>query len=132
MYHSKCSSGKLPKQKGHEVSFRLHQQHKKVINVQSRLWQILPAYPPSSGLHRVIVVVFCIFPDLDECTTNSFDCAPNAACQNTEGSYACSCKSGYKGNGKICNGNKLIMITQIIVKCNSSSYPHGSGMVIMF
>ena len=66
---------------------------------------------------EVNVVVFCyIFPDLDECATNSFDCDPNAACQNTKGSYTCGCKSGYTGNGKICNGNKLIMMAQKIVK----------------
>ena len=62
---------------------------------------------------RLTLLSFCcIPPDLDECTTNSFDCQPNAACQNIEGSYTCGCKSGYTGNGKICNGDKLMMIIQ--------------------
>ena len=86
------------------------------MNAESSLWQILTTPSPLPVcLHKVIVVVFYMFPDLDECTTNSFDCDPNAACQNTKGSYTCGCKSGYTGNGKICDGNKLIMIKQIIV-----------------
>ena len=42
--------------------------------------------------------------DLDECTTNSYTCDVNAVCQNTAGSHTCSCKAGYTGDGKTCNG----------------------------
>ena len=42
--------------------------------------------------------------DLDECTTNSHTCDVNAICQNTVGSHTCSCKAGYTGDGKTCNG----------------------------
>ena len=44
------------------------------------------------------------FQDLDECASNSDNCDVNAACQNSVGSYSCTCKSGYTGDGKICNG----------------------------
>ena len=44
------------------------------------------------------------------------DCDPNASCTNTQGSYICSCKSKYSGNGLNCEGTfgiyyaiKLIM-----------------------
>ncbi|KAG5831344.1 hypothetical protein ANANG_G00302770 [Anguilla anguilla] len=36
--------------------------------------------------------------DIDECTTRGI-CHWNATCTNNPGSYACTCNSGYKGNG---------------------------------
>ena len=44
------------------------------------------------------------FLDLDECTTGSHSCDVNSVCQNTVGSYKCSCNAGYTGDGKPCNG----------------------------
>jgi len=35
------------------------------------------------------------------------DCDGNAACNNTEGSFACTCNIGYTGNGTYCAGEKL-------------------------
>ncbi|XP_022809266.1 fibulin-1-like [Stylophora pistillata] len=40
--------------------------------------------------------------DVDECTTNTPDCDVNAECSNTEGSFNCSCKVGFNGDGKKC------------------------------
>lgn len=37
--------------------------------------------------------------DVDECQTGSFSCHAQAECVNTDGSYDCSCLSGYNGNG---------------------------------
>ena len=42
------------------------------------------------------------FSDLDECGTNSDDCDVNAVCNNTMGSYTCTCKPGYSGDGHKC------------------------------
>ena len=42
--------------------------------------------------------------EIDECTTNYHRCNVNAACQNTVGSYKCTCKAGYSGNGGKCVG----------------------------
>ena len=44
------------------------------------------------------------FLDLDECTTGSHSCDVNSVCQNTVGSYKCSCNAGYTGDGKPCDG----------------------------
>ncbi|CAH3197505.1 unnamed protein product, partial [Porites evermanni] len=41
--------------------------------------------------------------NLDECTTGSHSCDVNSVCQNTVGSYTCSCNAGYTGDGKPCN-----------------------------
>ena len=51
--------------------------------------------------------------DLDECSASTPVCDVNANCQNNVGSYICSCKTGFAGDGKTCNGkmvecNKLV------------------------
>ncbi|CAH3182513.1 unnamed protein product [Porites lobata] len=46
---------------------------------------------------------YTCFKDLDECTTGSHSCDVNSVCQNTVGSYKCSCNAGYTGDGKPCN-----------------------------
>ena len=40
--------------------------------------------------------------DIDECFEDKHDCSPMATCINTLGSYNCSCKVGFHGDGKIC------------------------------
>ena len=42
--------------------------------------------------------------DIDECGASSPVCDINANCSNTRGSYICTCKSGYTGDGKMCQG----------------------------
>ena len=44
--------------------------------------------------------------DTDECSTVS-PCHANATCNNTEGSYTCSCDSGFAGDGFLCNGKRF-------------------------
>ena len=40
--------------------------------------------------------------DINECLTSP--CHPNATCNNTDGSYICSCDMGYSGDGFNCTG----------------------------
>ena len=42
--------------------------------------------------------------DIDECRAVAGPCAANATCTNTDGSYECTCNSGYTGNGIQCLG----------------------------
>ena len=44
------------------------------------------------------------FAEINECETGKHDCDSNAFCNNTEGSYICTCKPGYTGNGVNCTG----------------------------
>ena len=46
---------------------------------------------------------FVRLSDINECTTNVHECDANAFCNNTEGSYNCTCSSGYTGKGTSCN-----------------------------
>ncbi|XP_023095313.1 signal peptide, CUB and EGF-like domain-containing protein 2 isoform X4 [Felis catus] len=41
-------------------------------------------------------------PHVDECAQGLDDCHTNALCQNTLTSYKCSCKPGYRGDGRQC------------------------------
>ena len=47
---------------------------------------------------------FCITADIDECSADSRPCGENADCTNSEGSYSCTCKQGFTGDGAVCEG----------------------------
>ena len=44
------------------------------------------------------------FSAIDECATNYHSCDVNAVCRNIVGSYNCTCKVGFYGNGRKCFG----------------------------
>ena len=68
---------------------------------------------PLVQICSVSYLVF-IYLDMDECGIDNSGCHANANCQNTVGSFSCSCKSGYDGNGLECSGMKIFRtVTQI-------------------
>ena len=40
--------------------------------------------------------------DIDECQAGTAGCAAAATCANTMGSFTCTCKAGFSGDGKVC------------------------------
>ena len=46
--------------------------------------------------------------DIDECSASIPVCNVNANCGNTRGSYVCSCKAGFTGDGKACAGKSVL------------------------
>ena len=50
--------------------------------------------------------------DVNECELGDVDCATNATCSNTDGSYVCSCNTGFTGDGKHCSKFYLFMLYQ--------------------
>lgn len=44
----------------------------------------------------------------DACAEGSDGCHIDAICQYTQASYKCTCKVGFKGDGKHCEGNYLL------------------------
>ena len=42
--------------------------------------------------------------DIDECLNRSHACDVNVNCTNTDGSYNCTCKEEYTGDGQSCQG----------------------------
>ena len=52
----------------------------------------------------LVVTIHAHQPDINECDDNSDGCSHN--CNNTDGSYECSCNNGYvlDSDGKRCSG----------------------------
>ena len=69
-----------------------------------------PSFKFNSPVSFIIIQSFflisniSICPDIDECSVFSSICDINAICRNSEGSYLCSCKEGFAGDGKACKG----------------------------
>ena len=59
---------------------------------------------PQVLIDHSILYCTCIHADLNECEDGADSCDVNAECTNTDGSYTCSCTSGYSGDGFMCNG----------------------------
>ena len=51
-----------------------------------------------------IELIWDVAADVDECQDPDAVCDINANCSNTYGSYFCTCRTGYTGNGSQCNG----------------------------
>ena len=61
------------------------------------------------------------FADINECKAGKHNCAANANCQNTKGSFVCTCKKGYSGDGASCTGenNTSVFFTKNLFLINS-------------
>ncbi|XP_068706653.1 protein kinase C-binding protein NELL1-like isoform X2 [Montipora foliosa] len=44
--------------------------------------------------------------DIDECSTGEYNCSHVAVCNNTIGSYKCTCTAGYVGDGRNCSSSE--------------------------
>ena len=45
--------------------------------------------------------------DVNECLRDTDNCSANAFCTNTEGSFTCTCRDGYEGDGVTCENPNL-------------------------
>ena len=44
--------------------------------------------------------------DINECASSP--CSGDATCSNTDGSFQCTCKIGFSGDGTTCTGIKIL------------------------
>ena len=65
--------------------------------------------------------------DVDECTIDDHKCHLEAACINTAGSYNCSCKPGFEGDGYNCK--RKCSLTYQLSEC--PTYVHLSVIKLM-
>ena len=75
----------------------------------------------------VCVIAFCIwkhivsshhlpfntYSDKDECAIVPSVCHSDADCTDSDGSYECTCKGGYSGNGIFCTGTIYIFFKNV-------------------
>ena len=62
-------------------------------------------------------MIYFVVLDIDECAKGTHNCSVNAVCKNIRGSYNCTCKDGYHGDGIHCTGiNMLILILCVTFK----------------
>ena len=61
----------------------------------------------SAPIHVMSILLLIFVLDLNECANNTDNCDVNAYCDNTVGSYNCTCYSEYTGNGTSCTGKFL-------------------------
>ena len=47
-------------------------------------------------------VILYLLLDIDECAEDTDECDFHADCENTVGSYECTCNVGFSGNGRNC------------------------------
>lgn len=59
------------------------------------LFQLIP---------RWFLYCYSLLKDINECETGANECDENANCSNTKGSYTCRCKTGFEGDGNLCQG----------------------------
>ena len=46
--------------------------------------------------------------DINECISGSAVCHDNATCTNTDGSYECTCDTGFSGDGFNCTSEETL------------------------
>ena len=54
--------------------------------------------------------------DINECELEAYPCSSNANCTDTEGSFNCTCREGFEGDGFNCTG-KFYFCTQALCTC---------------
>ena len=80
---------------GHKIKLCLNSQHTTLLSPPT----------PCQFLGGWTLIFGSIFlSDVDECSSNAHNCSPDAECTNQKGTFLCTCKRGYNGNGHNCSG----------------------------
>ena len=82
-------------------------------------------------------ICLCV-ADVDECLTSQQtgglvlnDCSPLGTCINEIGSFNCSCKEGYSGNGRTCEGIFIQYISKYKIQTMQDKFSLNTSIVQM-
>ena len=91
------------------------EKNEKSLELKSQQFPLCCLLHPVELLLRNIIYIF-IFSDIDECETKSLHRC-NQICNNTLGSYSCSCEKGFEINrdGYTCEGMKAVCYFNLAV-----------------
>ena len=64
--------------------------------------------------------------DIDECSAETNPCDENADCTNIDGSFSCTCKEGFTGDGKTCQG---VFFNFLVYDLYSKEDHHGKRII---
>ena len=53
--------------------------------------------------------------DVNECADGVHTCHSHASCQDTEGSFRCTCNYGFTGNGTTCVGKLAVFMMRLSI-----------------
>ena len=72
----------------------------------------------------LMIQTFTWFAGVNECITGEHKCDANAnaVCNNTKGSFQCTCKPGYSGNGVNCTADYISVETWIVLMLRLFKY----------
>ena len=59
-----------------------------------------------------------LYTDIDECLIGTQDCDVHGFCNDTDGSYNCTCLQGYEGDGFNCSSNISTLYVAILMVRN--------------
>ena len=62
----------------------------------------------------LFIGVFFSYSEINECVRGLHKCSSDAFCNNTKGSYNCTCKHGFAGNGRECRGRHWIQSNYVM------------------
>ena len=71
-------------------------------------WVLLYKYVYNERYDTVPYCILHCLLDINECNDSTSVCGDNAICNDTQGSYICTCQDGFSGDGFNCSG---VMIT---------------------
>ena len=74
------------------------------VTCTSKLVMIIAFLFSFSG--SIVTCFPSMFIDIDECEMGTHTCSSNASCTDTDGSFNCTCREGYEGDGFNCTGMK--------------------------
>ena len=69
--------------------------------------------------HALLISSICydlLTADVDECAIGNHSCHESATCHNNQGSYTCSCNSGYAGDGIFCTSKCIYLLIRVYSK----------------